>query len=224
MDRERLAGMIDHTLLKPAATHDDIVRLCHEAADNRFASVCIAPCWVKTAWMALQSSPVHVCTVIGFPMGYQSSATKSHEARLAANGGADELDMVLNVGFLKSGDSAAVRDDISAVVNAVPGHVVKVIIETALLTSEEKVLACQLAEQAGAHFVKTCTGFNGGGATVEDVALMRRTVGNKMEVKASGGIRGAKTALALVEAGATRLGTSGSLAIVNGVEAESSGY
>ncbi len=224
MTSEQLAAMIDHTQLKPAATHDEIVRLCQEAAAHRFATVCVAPCWVKAAWTVLQTSPVRVCTVVGFPMGYQSSSGKAHEARLAVNAGAEEIDMVLNVGFLKSGDQQAVRDDIAAAVQAVPGHTVKVIIETALLTDEEKVLACQLAGQAGAHFVKTCTGFNGGGATVEDIALMKRTVGDGMAVKASGGIRSREKAIALVEAGATRLGTSASLAIIEGKPEQPPGY
>lgn len=224
LTRKQLAAYIDHTLLKPAATEEDVLRLCEEAAANGFASVCIAPCWVPAAFKALEKSAARVCTVAGFPNGYTTSAAKAHEARYAANEGADEIDMVINVGLLRSLEPALVRDDIAAVVRAVPGHVVKVIIETALLTNDEKILACQIAEKAGAHFVKTSTGFNGGGATVEDIELMKRTVGDRLEVKASGGIRDRETALAMIAAGATRLGTSASLAILDGTDGEGKGY
>jgi deoxyribose-phosphate aldolase len=204
------ASLIDHTLLKPEASESDIRRLCDEAAQFGFASVCVNPAWVKKASEFLQGTAVPVCTVIGFPLGATIPDVKAYEARRAIFNGAREVDMVINIGALKSGDDCAVEDDIRAVVQA--GHengvLVKVIIETALLTDAEKVRACLASKNAGADFVKTSTGFAKGGATVEDVALMRRTVGATLGVKASGGVKGIEDARAMFEAGATRIGAS----------------
>lgn len=204
------ASLIDHTLLKPEATESDIRKLCDEAAQFGFASVCVNPSWVKTAAEFLQGSDVPVCTVIGFPLGATLPDVKAYEARRAIFNGAEEVDMVINIGALKSGDDCAVENDIRAVVEAAhENHVLcKVIIETALLTDEEKVRACVAAKNAGADFVKTSTGFAKGGATAEDVALMRKTVGRSLGVKASGGVKGIEDARAMVEAGATRIGAS----------------
>lgn len=210
-----LAGMIDHTILKANATQDQVERLCDEAARYGFASVCVNSCWVSLAARLLSNTSVKVCTVIGFPLGAMSTAGKSAEAAFAVADGADELDMVINVGWLLAGDDDAVRDDIAAVVEAARGRCVKVIIETCLLTDEQIVRACELSVQAGASFVKTSTGFSTGGATVEDVALMRRTVGDRCKVKASGGIHNASEAQAMVDAGANRIGTSSGIAIVS---------
>ena len=207
---------IDHTLLKPDATPEQIRRLCTEADENGFASVCVNPAYVPLAAELLKNSAVNVCTVIGFPLGMNATAIKAAEALKAVQDGADELDMVIQVGQLKSGNLAYVEDDIRAVVEAGGGRLVKVIIETALLTDEEKVTACQLAQRAGADFVKTCTGFSGGAASVHDIALMRKTVGPDMGVKASGGVRDYASAVALIEAGATRIGTSSGVAIAAG--------
>lgn len=207
---------IDHTLLKPDATPEQIRRLCTEADENGFASVCVNPAYVPLAAELLKDSAVNVCTVIGFPLGMNATAIKAAEALKAVQDGADELDMVIQVGQLKSGNLAYVEDDIRAVVEAGGGKLVKVIIETALLTDEEKVTACQLAQRAGADFVKTCTGFSGGAASVHDIALMRKTVGPDMGVKASGGVRDYASAVALIEAGATRIGTSSGVAIAAG--------
>lgn len=207
---------IDHTLLKPDATPEQIRRLCTEADENGFASVCVNPAYVPLAAELLKNSAVNVCTVIGFPLGMNATAIKAAEALKAVQDGADELDMVIQVGQLKSGNLTYVEDDIRAVVEAGGGKLVKVIIETALLTDEEKVTACQLAQRAGADFVKTCTGFSGGAASVHDIALMRRTVGPDMGVKASGGVRDYASAVALIEAGATRIGTSSGVAIAAG--------
>lgn len=207
---------IDHTLLKPDATPEQIRRLCTEADENGFASVCVNPAYVPLAAELLKNSAVNVCTVIGFPLGMNTTAIKAAEALKAVQDGADELDMVIQVGQLKSGNLAYVEDDIRAVVEAGGGKLVKVIIETALLTDEEKVTACRLAQRAGADFVKTCTGFSGGAASVHDIALMRRTVGPDMGVKASGGVRDYASAVALIEAGATRIGTSSGVAIAAG--------
>ena len=204
------ASLIDHTLLKPEATEADIKKLCDEAAQFGFASVCVNPGWVKTAVEFLRGSGVPVCTVIGFPLGATLPDVKGYEARRAIFNGAREVDMVINVGKLKSGDDCAVEDDISAVVQAAhENHILcKVIIETALLTDEEKVRACLAAKNAGADFVKTSTGFSKGGATAHDVALMRHTVGKSLGVKASGGVKGIDDARAMFEAGATRIGAS----------------
>lgn len=204
------ASLIDHTLLKPEASEADIRKLCEEAAEFGFASVCVNPGWVKRACEFLRGSGVPVCTVIGFPLGATLPDVKAYEARRAIFNGAREVDMVINIGALKSGDDCAVEDDIRAVADAAhENHVLcKVIIETALLTDEEKVRACLAAKNAGADFVKTSTGFSKGGATVHDISLMRRTVGTALGVKASGGVKGIDDARAMFEAGATRIGAS----------------
>src|ERR671926_272489 len=204
------ASFVDHTLLKPEASEADITRLCEEAAQYRFASVCVNPSWVKTAACVLRGSGVPVCTVVGFPLGATLADVKAYETRRAIIDGAREIDMVINIGALKSGDDCAVEYDIRAVVEAAHGEgvLVKTIIETALLTDEEKVRACLAAKRAGADFVKTSTGFAKSGATVADVALMRRTVGAEMGVKAAGGVKGIEDARAMLEAGATRIGAS----------------
>jgi deoxyribose-phosphate aldolase len=204
------ASLIDHTLLKPEASESDIRQLCKEAAEFGFASVCVNPGWVKSAVEFLRGSGVPVCTVIGFPLGATLPDVKAYEARRAIFNGAREVDMVINIGALKSGDICAVEDDIRAVADAAHenGVLCKVIIETALLTDEEKVMACLSAKNAGADFVKTSTGFSKGGATVHDISLMRRTVGGELGVKASGGVKGIEDARAMFEAGATRIGAS----------------
>ncbi len=204
------ASLIDHTLLKPEASEADIRKLCEEAAQFGFASVCVNPGWVKKASEFLKGSGVPVCTVIGFPLGATLSDVKAYEARRAIFNGAREVDMVINIGALKSGDVCAVEDDIRAVAEAAHenGVLCKVIIETALLTDDEKIRACIASKNAGADFVKTSTGFSKGGATVEDIALMRRTVGSSLGVKASGGVKGIDDARAMFEAGATRIGAS----------------
>ena len=204
------ASLIDHTLLKPEASESDISKLCEEAVQFGFASVCVNPGWVKKASEFLKGSGVPVCTVIGFPLGATLSDVKAYEARRAILDGAREVDMVINVGALKSGDDCLVEHDIHSVVEVAHEYNVtcKVIIETALLTDDEKVRACLAAKRAGADFVKTSTGFSKGGATVADIALMRRTVGSDLGVKASGGVKGLDDARALVEAGATRIGAS----------------
>lgn len=211
-----LAKRIDHTLLKPDATQAQIKCLCDEARTHGFASVCVNPVWVRFAKKQLQDSGVKVCTVIGFPLGATTPQAKAFEAQNAIQNGADELDMVINIGALKAGDAAAVLEDIRAVRNTTPGKILKVIIETALLSDDEKVTACQLAAQAGADFVKTSTGFNGGGATAEDVALMRQHIPATMHVKASGGIRTRADAEKMIAAGAERIGTSGGVKIIEG--------
>lgn len=207
---------IDHTLLKPEATQSQIDTLLAEAKEYTFASVCVNPTWVAYAAAALKDSPVKVCTVIGFPLGANTTAVKVFEAKDAIANGADEIDMVINIGQLKSAQFDQVKADIQAVVEASGDKLVKVIIETCLLTEDEKVKACQLAVEAGADFVKTSTGFSTGGATVADVALMRKTVGDTVGVKASGGARSYEDAVAFIEAGATRIGASAGVAIVNG--------
>lgn len=218
-----LARAIDHTLLKPDATAGRIEALCQEAVRYGFHAVCVNSFWVPLAADLLKGTPVKVAAVVGFPLGASLTAVKAVEAREAVKAGATELDMVLNVGALKSGRHADVLQDIRAVVEAADGALVKVIIETGLLTQEEKVVACRLAVDAGAHFVKTSTGFGPGGATVEDVALMRKTVGPHVGVKASGGIRDAKAARDMLAAGANRLGTSSGIAIVAGQAAGTAG-
>ena len=209
-----LARYIDHTLLKPDATEAQIRQLCAEAIEYGFASVCVNPTWVPLAAQLLAGARPVVATVIGFPLGATLADVKAYETRRAREEGATEFDMVINIGALKSKDYRLVERDIAGVVEAARGHVVKVIIETALLTDEEKVEACAIAKAAGADFVKTSTGFAGKGATVEDVALMRRVVGADMGVKASGGIRSAEDAKAMIEAGATRIGASAGVKIV----------
>lgn len=205
---------IDHTNLKQDATKDAIVKLCEEAKEHDFASVCVNPGWVPLCAKLLAGSDVKVCTVIGFPLGATTSASKAFETKDAVNNGTQEVDMVINVGALKGGDDEYVYNDIKAVVDASGEAHTKVIIETCLLTDEEKVRACELSVKAGADFVKTSTGFSTGGATVHDVALMRKTVGDKCGVKASGGIHTREEMLALIDAGATRIGASAGIALI----------
>jgi deoxyribose-phosphate aldolase len=217
-----VAAMIDHTLLKADAKKEQIEVLCQEARENKFASVCVNPTWVKYASELLNGSSVKVCTVIGFPLGANTSETKAFETKNAIENGATEVDMVINIGALKDGNDELVEKDIVAVVNAARGKALsKVIIETSLLTDDEKVRACQLAVKVGADFVKTSTGFSTGGATVEDIALMRKTVGPEIGVKASGGVRSAADAKNMIDAGATRIGASSGIAIVNGLTSTS---
>ena len=220
-----LAKYIDHTLLKPDTTSDEIDVLCDEALEYGFASVCINPTWVKRAAERLRGSDVKVCTVIGFPLGANAPEIKAMEARRALRDGAREVDMVINVGALKSGMHDVVKKDIEKVVDAAheSGAVCKVVLETALLTDEEKVIASALSKQAKADFVKTSTGFGGGGATVYDVALMRETVGPDMGVKASGGVRTLEDAEDMIAAGATRIGASAGVQIVGGSEGDDDG-
>jgi deoxyribose-phosphate aldolase len=219
MPSPELAKYIDHTLLKPESTQAQVDKLCAEAVEYKFYSVCVNSTWVAHCARKLRGSGVKVAAVVGFPLGAMDSRAKGLETRYAVENGASEIDMVINVGALKSGDLKTVEEDIRAVLRACrQTTVLKVIIECALLTDAEKVLACQLAKKAGAHFVKTSTGFASGGATVQDVALMRRTVGPEMGVKAAGGIRSTEDALAMIQAGATRLGTSASIAIVTGAK------
>jgi len=216
---KELAQYIDHTLLRPDATAEEIARLCEEAKEYGFAAVCINPVHVRQAAQLLRGTPVKVCSVVGFPLGASRPEIKAMEARYALRDGAREIDMVINIGALKGGDYALVKEDIAKVVEACHkvGAVCKVIIEAALLTDEEKVMACRLAQQAKADYVKTSTGFGPGGATEHDVALMRATVGPSMGVKAAGGIRTAEEALSMIRAGATRLGTSAGVRIVREV-------
>jgi deoxyribose-phosphate aldolase len=215
-----LAPLIDHTLLRPDATRADVERLCAEARELGCATVCVQPGWVRTCAERLAGSRVRVCTVIGFPHGMSRTETKAFEARCALRDGATELDMVIALGALKSGDWDAVRRDVRAVVEtAGPRHRIKVILENAFLSDAEKRLACALAKAEGAHFVKTSTGFGPSGATVEDVMLMRDAVGPGMGVKAAGGIHDAAAARRMIAAGATRLGTSASVRIVRGTAA-----
>ena len=212
-----LNQMIDHTILKADAKEEDVLRIIEEAKKYEFFSVCINPCWVALAKEHLAGTSVDVCTVIGFPLGANTSEVKAYEATDAINNGATEVDMVINVGALKSKQYKKVLKDIQAVVEAAKGKaLVKVIIETALLTDEEKIKVCELAKEAGADFVKTSTGFSTGGAKVEDVRLMRETVGPTMGVKASGGIHNEAEAKAMIDAGATRIGTSAGVAIMEG--------
>lgn len=224
-----IARLIDHTVLTPDTTEARIRELCAEAREFCFASVCVNPCWVPLAAEELRGATTAVCTVIGFPFGANRAAVKAIEAAQAVHDGATEIDMVLNVGFLKSGMFAEVEEDIRAVVEATRAAsagraLVKVILETALLSDEEKVIACVLAQNAGADFVKTSTGFAKGGASPQDVALMRRVVGERLGVKASGGIRSLETAQQMVASGATRLGASASVAIAQGAEGDRGGY
>ena len=218
MDKKTIAAMIDHTLLKPEATPAQIEKLCAEAAEYHFASVCVNPVYIPLAARLLKGTGVKVCCVVGFPLDAIAPEQKDAEAASCAAMGAEELDMVIHVGAAKAGDWALVQRDIEGVVKAAAGHTVKVIIETCLLTDEEKVKACEAAKAAGAHFVKTSTGFSTGGATTHDIALMRKTVGPEMGVKASGGIRDYATAMAMIEAGANRIGASAGIAIVAAAE------
>lgn len=209
-----LNSYIDHTLLKPDTTVLEIEKLCGEAKTFHFASVCVNPTWVKSASQWLKGSSVKVCSVVGFPLGANTSVVKILETQSVVVDGAEEIDMVMNIGALKSKQYDLVKNEIKSVVHAASPHLVKVIIETCLLTEEEKVLACQLSVEAGAHFVKTSTGFSKSGATVSDVALMRQTVGPTIGVKASGGIADKAFALELIAAGATRIGTSKGVTLV----------
>lgn len=208
--------IIDHTLLKPEASEDQIKKLCQEAIDYEFFSVCVNPTWIETAREALKGSPVKIATVIGFPLGANSLETKVFESKDALDKGAHEIDMVINIGALKSKSYDQVKNEIQAVKNAIGDHILKVIIETCLLTEEEKKKASQLVVEAGGDFVKTSTGFSTAGAQVEDVRLIRSVVGDKAKIKASGGIRDYEKARAMVEAGADRLGVSAGLAILEG--------
>lgn len=205
---------IDHTLLAADATKEKIEKLCKETLEYHFASVCVNSCWVKLASEILSGSDVAVCTVVGFPLGAMDTESKAYEAEKAVADGADEIDMVINIGYLKSGMTSEVLEDIKAVRKATEGKVLKVIIETCLLSDDEKRTACELSAEAGADFVKTSTGFSTGGATEHDVALMRSVVGDKLGVKASGGIRDYKKAKAMIDAGANRIGASAGIAIV----------
>ncbi|MFP3124591.1 deoxyribose-phosphate aldolase [Ectobacillus funiculus] len=215
------AKLIDHTLLKADAKKEAIITLCEEAKQHHFASVCVNPTWVEVAAQLLHGTDVAVCTVIGFPLGANTPETKAFEARDAIAKGATEVDMVINIGALRDGNDELVERDIRAVTEAAKGKALtKVIIETSLLTEEEKVHACKLAVKAGADFVKTSTGFSTGGATVEDIALMRKTVGPAIGVKASGGVRDFAGMEAMVQAGATRIGTSSGVALISGQAAK----
>ena len=213
---ENMALYIDHTILKADATRSAVEKICAEAIEYGFASVCVNTAWTAFCVEQLKDSAVKVCTVVGFPLGAMKSEAKAAETAFAVEDGADEIDMVINVGMLKDRDLESLENDIQVVRDFCKGKVLKVIIETCLLTDEEKVIACKLAKKAGADFVKTSTGFSTGGATVEDIALMRKTVGPDMGVKASGGVRSYETAVAMIEAGATRLGTSSGVAIMQG--------
>ena len=210
-----IAHLIDHTNLKPDASESDIIKLCEETVDHGFASACVNPIFVPLAASFLREKKPKVCTVIGFPLGADSAEMKFAEARFLIHQGAEELDMVLNIGALKEGNIDIIQREIGQVVNAADGNCVKVIIETCLLSTDEKVLACTLAQNSGADFVKTSTGFSIGGATIEDVKLMRETVGDEMGVKASGGIKTLADVKVMVDAGANRIGTSSSISIIH---------
>ncbi|OIO59326.1 MAG: deoxyribose-phosphate aldolase [Verrucomicrobia bacterium CG_4_10_14_3_um_filter_43_23] len=210
-----LAHYIDHTNLAPEATSIDIAKLCDESVQYNFHSVCVNPFWVPFVYKRLEKSPIQVCTVIGFPLGCNLSKTKADEAKQTFDLGADEFDMVINIGLVKEGDWSSIIGEIHQVVEAVKGKCVKVILETCLLTKEEIIKACQASEKAGAHFVKTSTGFSKAGASTEAVVIMRHSISSTMGVKASGGIKDKQTAIAMIEAGATRIGASSSIAIIS---------
>jgi deoxyribose-phosphate aldolase len=211
-----IAKYIDHTILKPEATAEDVKRLCKEAKEYNFASVCVNGCYAELVSTELAGSNVKTCVVTGFPLGAMTKEAKAFETSDAIKNGANEIDMVINVGALKGRNYDLVKEDIEAVVNAAKGKaIVKVIIETCLLTDEEKVKVCEIAKEAKADFVKTSTGFSSGGATTEDIALMRKTVGKDLGVKASGGVRNYKTAMDMINSGASRIGASESIAIVS---------
>ena len=211
----KIAQYIDHTLLKPDATTKQIIQLCDEAKTYGFASVCINPCYAQLVSKELSGTPIKTCIVIGFPLGATTIQSKAFEAESGINNGAQEIDMVINIGALKSQNYNLVKEEIRTVLAAINGRgLLKVIIECSLLTFDEKVRACEIATEAGADFVKTSTGFSTGGATLEDVKLMRKTVGDKVGVKASGGIRDYKTAISMIEAGANRIGASSGVKIV----------
>ncbi|RXT14818.1 deoxyribose-phosphate aldolase [Ammoniphilus sp. CFH 90114] len=216
---------IDHTLLKPEVTREQIIQLCQEAKEHKFAAVCVNPVWVGLCGEQLAGTKVQVATVVGFPLGANTSEVKAYETKQAVEQGATEIDMVLNVGALKSQDLEWVKNDVAAVVDAAKGKaIVKVILETGLLTEEEIAQASRLSVEAGAHFVKTSTGFGPGGATVPHIKLMRSIVGPEIGVKASGGVRDYETAKAMIEAGATRIGASAGIAIVTGEKGSTEGY
>ena len=210
----KINKFIDHTVLSQDADEKKIDKLIAEAKEHDFASVCVNSCWTKKCAEALKDSDVNVCVLVGFPLGAMDTKSKAFETKTAIENGADEIDMVINVGWLKSGRYSDVEDDIREVKKACGDKHLKVIIECCLLTDEEKVMACKLSEKAGADFVKTSTGFSKSGATVEDVALMRKTVGDRLGVKAAGGIRDGKTAVAMIKAGASRLGCSAGIKII----------
>lgn len=216
VDASDIAARIDHTLLKPDATSDQVRELCREAREYQFASVCINPSFVALAAELLRGSPVKVCTVVGFPLGATTSFTKAAETKEAVANGADEIDMVINIGALKNGEDHLVEEDMREVVRAAGGRITKAIFETAILSDDEVVRACRMAKRAGLDYVKTSTGFGPGGATVHHVSLMRKTVGRSMGVKASGGVRDLEGAREMVAAGATRIGASASVKIVKG--------
>ena len=219
MKKDVIASMIDHTILKPDATRKKVQKICEEAVENNFASVCINPCNVAMCAVLLKGSNIKVCTVIGFPLGATTSSVKAFEALDAVKNGADEIDMVINIGRLKDKDYDYVREDIKGVVEAAGEKaLIKVIIETCLLTDDEKIVACKLAKEAGADFVKTSTGFSTGGASVSDIRLMRETIGSVMGIKAAGGIHTYEDVVGLVEAGASRIGASASIAICAGAQ------
>ncbi|MFQ1049776.1 deoxyribose-phosphate aldolase [Avibacterium paragallinarum] len=224
MQAKEIAKYIDHTALTAEKTSQDILNLCQEAMTHQFCSVCINSAYIPLAKQALAQSAVKICTVVGFPLGANLSSVKAFEASEAIKQGADEIDMVINLGLMKAQQWQAVEQDIAEVLTACQGKTLKVILETCLLSKEEIVKACEICKKLGVAFVKTSTGFNKGGATVEDVALMKQTVGDAVEVKASGGIRDTATALAMLEAGATRLGVSAGVAIVQGEKVQGSGY
>lgn len=222
---KNIATMIDHTILKPETTKEMVKKVCDEAREYNFASVCVNPYYVSFVKSQLEGSRVKVTSVIGFPLGSSTKEVKAFEAKNAIENGADELDMVINIGALKNKEYDIVKEDIEAVVNAAKGNaLVKVIIETCLLTDEEKEIACKLSVEAGADYVKTSTGFSTGGATVEDIKLMRRTVGPDIGVKASGGIRDSKKAKEMIDSGASRVGASSSVEIVKGLETTDNSY
>ncbi len=220
----QLAAYIDHTLLKPDASREQIEKLCAEAREHQFHSVCVNGCWVEAARTFLEGSEVKVAAVVGFPLGAMSADVKRYETDAAIDDGAQEIDVVLNIARLKAGDHKFIFRELVDVVEDADERPVKVIMETCLLTEADKILACQLIVESGAQFVKTSTGFSTGGATIADVKLLRATVGPKFGVKASGGIRDTATALAMIEAGATRLGTSAGIAIVSGVAGTAGAY
>src|ERR1700733_3165433 len=226
MLNSEIARLIDHTMLKPEATADKIIKLCDEAREHGFASVCVNPVWVPVVVQELTGSSVKTCTVVGFPLGANATATKIFEAGKALRSGAQEIDMVINIGALVGDDLAVVLADIRGVTEETHGAeaIVKVILETCLLTDEQKITACKVCLEAGADFVKTSTGFSTGGATVEDVALMRKTVGPALGVKASGGVRSYADVMKMVDAGATRIGTSSGVAILAGALAAEGAY
>ena len=221
---QSIATYIDHTLLKPDATKHQVRVLCDEALTHHFFSVCVNPWMITTCREVLKTTKVNICTVVGFPLGTTESSVKSFETGRALNLGAHEVDMVINIGALKAQEYSYVEKEIQAVVRAAEGKIVKVILETCLLTDEEKKKACEISVAAGAHFVKTSTGFSTGGATVDDILLMKATVGSKAQVKASGGIRDLATAAKMIEAGATRLGTSSGVLLVKGQDASGRNY